>query len=228
LYLLQFGYITGIIWGLYLKSSIALIFFLILIGGIVLVKINIINLNQIEKYKRYIFLFVVFMLISYIKITNLENKFDNLYNGISKTNIIGTIITNEEETEYKKVYTIKVESINNNNKYKGTNLILYTSKKAEFEYGDLVTISGIYEKASTRTNYKAFDYREYLKQKNIYGIVNLEEGYVIKKNNMNHIFIVFNKIKVKIKTNLKYMLAEEASLANRYFTSEIFLRYQKT
>lgn len=166
------------------------------------------------------------MLFSNIKITKLEYKFDNLYQGLNEAQIIGTIITNGEETEYKKVYTLKVESINKDKRYKGTNLIIYTSKKADLEYGDLVKVNGMYEEQSSRTNYKAFDYREYLKEKNVYGIVkNIEDTkLVLKKNNLNPILMFFNKIKLKIKNNLEYILGERANLTKgillrRYITN---------
>ena len=85
-------------------------------------------------------------------------------------------------------------------------------KSEEFKYGDLVCVRGIYEKAKSATNYKAFNYREYLKEKNIYGIVNVEECHVLKSDNLNFVFKFFNDIRKTIKNNLNYILGEKASI----------------
>ena len=128
--------------------------------------------------------------------------------------IVGTVISERKYTAYKASYTIKVENVNGNRKYKGTNLIIYTSKKQDFKYGDMILLNGTFEKANEATNYKAFDYREYLKTKNVYGIVNAEdETKVLKEKNLNLALILINNIKTKIKSNLKEILGEEAKIA---------------
>ena len=60
------------------------------------------------------------------KINYLENKYKKLYEGINNVEIIGTIISEKKELEYKEKYTIKVEKINGDKKYKNTKLIIYT------------------------------------------------------------------------------------------------------
>lgn len=150
-----------------------------------------------------------------------------MYQGIEDVKVIATIISERKETSYKVSYTVKVESINGNKKYKGTNLIVYLPKNQNLEYGDKIVIDGTYEKAKQASNYKAFDYREYLKTKNVYGILNAEKVSVLKKNNLNSFMIIINSIRMKIKENLKEILGEEAKTAIRNSSSEIVLIYQK-
>lgn len=152
----------------------------------------------------------------------MEEKHNNLYNGIEDIQIVGVVITDRKETTYKASYTVEVEELhilqNNKNhssrKFKGTNLIIYTSKDNNLEYGDKVILNGTFERAKSATNYKAFDYREYLKIKNIYGIVNVEgEVKLLEKNKLNPVLISINNIRNKIKSNLKEILGEEANVA---------------
>lgn len=74
------GYITGYIWGLYLETSIAPLCFLGLGGALIFIK----KRDLVIKYKMHIVLFVLFSFISFMQIRGLENKFDNLYNGVSE------------------------------------------------------------------------------------------------------------------------------------------------
>ncbi len=166
------GYITGIIWGLYLNISIVPVFFL-LIGIFIL--FNWFGGERLRKFiqkanskKFYIISFIVFAIISNAQIIYLENKHENLYKGKAEVEIVGTIISDREETTYKAKYTIKVESVDGNAEFKGTYLLIYVAKEQELEYGDKIILKGEYEEASFATNYKAFDYKEYLKCKNIY------------------------------------------------------------
>lgn len=81
---------------------------------------------------------------------------------------------------------------------------------------------------SSATNYKAFDYREYLKTKYIYGSVNLEDGLkVSEKTYLNLLLIFSNNLKNKIESNLEEILGENANIAKRYTTSEIHQIFQK-
>lgn len=207
------GYITGIIWGLYLKSSIVPIFFLI--GGIcfILTKTNIIKKEYISKsFIIGIMTYSIFATISNIQIMDLESKYDSLYKDVEEIKVIGTVISKRDETTYKAKYTIKVETVNDNIKYNGTNLIIYVTKDKILEYGDKVYISGTYEEASSATNYKLFDYKEYLKEKNTYGIVTAETVEIIEKENLNIIIMLFNNIREKIKLNLEKVIGEEAQV----------------
>lgn len=230
------GYITGIIWGLYLNTSIVPIFFGVISflfykgrnqenkrdlknANKYLLKIY----NSFKKIKlKHVIIFSIFAIISNAQILYLENKHETLYKNLEDVKIIGTIISDKEETEYKNRHTIKVEELNGSKKYTGTCLLIYTKKNADLEYGDKIIINGIYEEANEATNYGAFDYKEYLKEKNIYGIVNVEELETIKHNNLNIILITFNDLRNNIKTNFQEILDKDSSVAigillRRYF-----------
>lgn len=168
--------------------------------------------------------FIIFAFISNLQIRNLENKFNNLYEGINDVKIVGTIISDRRETQYKAIYTVKVISINSNKKFKGTNLLIYVPKSQKIEYGDKIVTNGIYEKAKTARNYKEFNYREYLKSENIYGIVNVEKIEIVDKNDLNYLLIGINKIREKIKTNLDEILGKESYLTIRNTSAEIHLK----
>lgn len=230
------GYITGIIWGLYLNVSIVPIFFGIISflfykGRNQKNKSNLKNANKylLKIYNsfqkislKHFIIFSIFAIISNTQILYLENKHETLYKNLEEVEIIGTIISDKEETEYKAKYTIKVERLNGSKKYAGTCLLVYTEKNTDLKYGDKITINGIYEEASKATNYGAFDYKEYLKEKNIYGIVNVEDIETIKSKNLNIMLIAFNNLRNTIKTNLQEILDEDSSIAigiilRRYF-----------
>lgn len=200
------GYITGIIWGLYLKISIVPIF--LIFGGTAYLILK----QRKKKIPIPLVLFIIFSIISNVQINNLEKKHENLYKNIENVQIVGTIISERKETEYKASYTIKVDTVNNSIKFKNTNLIVYVPKKEVLYYGDKVVLDGSYEKAKEATNYKAFDYKEYLKQKDIYGIVKSEKVQVIKKDNLNKVLVNINNIRNKIKSKLKEILGEESNI----------------
>lgn len=88
------GYITGIIWGRYLKTSIApVIFLLFFTGKIIFIlvknksKFSFFN-KQISKYKWYILFALILAFISNIQIMNLENKFNTLYSNLQEVTAV--------------------------------------------------------------------------------------------------------------------------------------------
>lgn len=180
----------------------------------------------LSKYKFYVISFFVFATISNLQIKTLENKFNNLYEGINEVKAIGTIISDRKETAYKASYTVRIESINSKKRFNGTNLIIYVPKSQKLEYGDKIVINGTFEKANTARNYKEFDYREYLKSKNIYGIVNVDGVMLIKKNNLNFALISINNLRMRIKSNLQEILGKEAEVTIRNFTSVIYRKFR--
>ena len=196
------GYIIGILWGLYLKFSIVplLLFFLI----IFFIK---------KKYRKLIILIVIATLVSNIQINYLNNKYEKIYTDGEEYKIIGTIVSEPQEKEYKTVYKIKVESINGNTKYKNTQLLLnIKGKDNQLKYGDKIKLNAIYNKPETNRNYKGFNYREYLKTIKIYGNITLNSKIqIIKHNNVNIIFRIINNIKQKIISNINKMLPEKTA-----------------
>ena len=81
---------------------------------------------------------------------------------------------------------------------------------------------GEYSKPSRATNYKAFDYRNYLKTQNVYGTVTASGEISVSKNTyLNPILVISNNLKNMIENNLEKLLSgEEAEFAKRYSYSE--------
>ena len=141
------GYITGLIWGRYLKTSIAPVIFLLFLGIYLISnrssKLEKRDSNWISKLKeirKYIIISLIFAIVSNIQIMYLENRFNTLYINIKETKLVGIITSIPKETEYRNSYTLKVQSINGDEKYKNTNLIIYTKKDIKLEYGKKVEI----------------------------------------------------------------------------------------
>lgn len=81
--LIAVGYITGIIWGLYLKVNIVPIFFLLVLGLTFWGKTK-----GIDKNKKYIVIFIITVFISNTRINILENKFNNLYKDLDEVEVV--------------------------------------------------------------------------------------------------------------------------------------------
>ncbi len=225
------GYIIGILMGLYCKISIVLIYFIILVIYSIIklykikkpsIKPNKLKLLSIKRYKRYVKLiitknvivvFFISSIVSNLLVIVLNNKYDNLYNNIeNEAKIIGTICSNKEEKEYRNKYKIKIETINNDIKYKNTYLILNISKDNKLEYGDKIEVNGEFIKPNTQRNYKGFNYKEYLKTIKVYGTLNSKSNAkVIKKRNLNVIFMKSNDVFLKIKDNIEKLYPKEKS-----------------
>lgn len=176
---------------------------------------------KLLKYLKITAIIVFVILISSVKTTYLNNKYNTLYSTLKedKITLVGTICSNIEETDYKYTITIKVQNVNKNNKYNNTNLILNIKKKqikniTKLQYGNKIIVKGIYEEPTTQRNYKGFSYKEYLKTKEIYGIVeveNEEDITIIKQNSFDLINMQVNKLSVKFKENLEKFLSQETS-----------------
>lgn len=203
------GYITGDLWGQYLNISIVPIIFLFIIGFYSLAR----KKQKINKKK--IILFLIIIIISDLQITHLENKYNTLYQNLQKIEIEGVIIEGPKKTTYKNAYTIKVKKINQSPKYKNTKLIIYTPKEEKIEYGRKIKVIGELTPPNKATNYKAFDYANYLKTKNIYGTVKTEKITQTDEIGLNWFSIQTNKLKNKIETNLDELIGENSELVKR-------------
>ncbi len=205
-----YGYIIGIIYGLYFKISIAFVIVLICLIYIVLIS------NKKSKIARYlkimlkssvIYIFFISIIISNYYVRYLNNKYTKFYNNppeIIKGNAV--IIKEAEEKDYSYSYIIKMKD----GLYKNKKFILNTNKKKLLQYGDLIKIKGEYIIPNESRNYKGFNYREYLKSKKIYGSIKSSgEIKVIQSNYINQIFIKSNKARNIIIKNAESLLLGE-------------------
>ena len=200
------GYIIGIIWGLYFKISIVLLYVsLIFIYCIIKKKFkkSKFKLFSIKRYLRYIKIWIKFSLILIIIISSFisntiikyqENKYNNLFKGVENIQVEGIIVSNKIEKEYYNRYKLKVQN---------TYLYINVDPKINLEYGDLVKVEGEFQEPTTSRNYGGFNYKEYLKTLKIYGTIKVEDIDVLNKKQANFILQFSNEIFTKIKTNIE-------------------------
>ena len=221
LFIIVIAWIIGIILGLYLQISIAsfvLFISLILLIFIIFEK-KILKFIKSRKIKAYysvlnvhikILIFLVIIIVAFTQIKYYEGIFENKYKNINEDDeisIIGTIVSDPQEKEYKTKYILKIDTINSNKKYKNTKVILYTKKEKEtLKYGDKIELVGNFKLAQERRNPGGFDYRFYLKTKKIYGIVTTKNTKRLKENNVNIISMIANKTANVIKNQSKKLL----------------------
>ena len=204
------AYIIGIIGGLYKN-----IFFIV--PFLMLILIGLYKNKTIKKYMDFIFkiknkkniIYIIVFVIGLINITYLEYQFENKYKDVENLSIIATVVNNGENKDYKTVYRIKVGE----GEYKNTYLLLNIKKKDDvrLKYGDKIYIKGEFESPNVARNYGGFSYRDYLKTKKVYGIVNSskENIKIIKRNNVNIISRVANSLSNKIIENVDKVFSEE-------------------
>ena len=221
LFIIVIAWIIGIILGLYLQISIApfvLFISLILLIFIIFEK-KILKFIKSKKIKAYysvlnvhikILIFLIILIVAFAQIKYYEGIFENKYKNIKESDeisIIGTIVSDPQEKEYKTKYILKIDTINSNKKYKNTKVILYTKKgKETLKYGDKIELVGNFKLAQERRNPGGFDYRFYLKTKKIYGIVTTKNTKKLKENNVNIISMIANKTANVIKNQSKKLL----------------------
>ena len=204
------GYIIGIIMGLYLKKSIVLLYFLCFIIYLIFKKppTKKFKLISYRRYFRYVKLVLtkkvaIIILVSSIISNSLTlyknaqyNSFENKMDG-QEMQIKAKVISNGNVKKYKKIYVAKLQ----NKKF-----YINVSKKTNLDYGNIIKLKGTYTKPNTRTNYKGFDYEEYLKTKGIYGTINCKEIVVINRNKS-----LFNQIFLRIKNTIQNNFDKETS-----------------
>lgn len=160
-----------------------------------------------------VFLLVLFGFFQiYFGDKNYESKYANLEDEVK---IKAIIVEEPEEKEYKYTYTINVEEINGNKKYKNTKLILNLKKANKLKdipnFGDEIEVVGKIEIPSEARNYKGFDYKAYLKSKKIYGTIETKKIDILDLNKSNYLDKCLNSVQNSIKENMNRILKEDES-----------------
>ena len=193
--------------GLYFKISIVLFYLPIFLICLRRKKQNEkFKLFSLKRYSRYIKLIftpkvlkiiIIFSIISNSITLYRDFQFKNKYQNLDNEKIsLKGLITNKIEDKY-------IIKINNNNFY-------LTGVKKNLKYGDKIIVDGTYIEPSKQTNYKGFNYKNYLKTKKVYGTIKVNNIKVISKNNGNIILKYVNKTKNIIEEKLyKSNLNEE-------------------
>ena len=201
-------YMIGILVELYLQISIALLSIVLVIVCIIMYAIT----SDVKKCVIYVCICVVGIMQIHI----LENNYNGISSKIPEELTIKALITsNASEKEYKYTYTVTVSEINGEKLEKGIQLMLNIKKnkikKDAPKFGNIVEITGTYEEPSTARNYKGFDYRQYLKSRNIYGTIDCEKYEIIATNKINVASNIVNYVQNNIKENMFNILDEEQS-----------------
>lgn len=201
-------YMIGILVGLYLQISIALLSIVLVIVCIIMYAIT----SDVRKCVIYVCISVVGIMQIHI----LENNYNGISSKIPEEVTIKALITsNANEKEYKYTYTVTVSEINGKKLEKSIQLMLNIKKnkikKDAPKFGNIVEITGTYEEPSTARNYKGFDYRQYLKSRNIYGTIDCEKYEIIATNKINVASNIVNYVQNNIKENMFNILDEEQS-----------------
>lgn len=239
------SYIIGILLGLYLKINMApfiikstivaivilsIIFVIILRKNIMIITEKIkSNKCNLKKIKNIIIISIIPMVVSCIVMQYKESKYAKFQSNISQDiKFIGTVIEEEKESEYYNNYIVKINNINEKENYRKICLLIKIKKNKNTEnkklkYGDMIFISGLFEHATTRRNYKGFDYSQYLKTKNIYGICKTDVNSlkVLKENSCFVTNMWINKLRNALKNNLRTLLpSDTASIAIALFLGD--------
>ena len=223
------GTIIGIIYGLYLKISIA--FSIIFLS----VLIYLIQKNKkrmffiFYKRKRLILTILISMIVSFIYLINSNNQFRKIYDTSQNMRTYAYIISNQKETEYYYSYEAKI----NRKKY-----IIYIEKNKlqRLEYGMYIMIEGTYLEPKERRNYKGFNYKEYLKSKKIYGSIKIDNVTIIRKNSLSPILTISNKARENIIETVNIILPNDTAGVlkdilvgdNSELTDDIELTFRKS
>ena len=205
------GYIIGIIMGLYCKISIVPIFLVYYLVYLILKResrnrFKLISFKRYFRYFKVIFnkkvlkTIIIFSIISNSIVLYQNYRYENLYKDINEQTIK---ITGIIQDKTKDKYELKVLT----NGYKKTRIYL-NKVNSNLEYGDKVEVTGKFIRPSERTNYKGFDYNNYLKTIGIYGSILVQNEKVISKDNINIIFKYTNKLKQKIEDRIEKLNLE--------------------
>ena len=197
----------GIIWGLYIKFSIAPIFIFILILGIIYLRIGKYR-RILNVFSKIITIFAIACVLGNLYIIKSNNEYERVYKQGTKFTEYAVVVSEEKQTEYKKEYQIRVSG---NSGLKNKKFILRISKNSNFnlQFGDLIKINGEYTKPSVQRNYGGFDYSNYLKSKQIYGIVNSQNLTMFKSNQVDIVSNGINSVRNFIIDRAKKIIKEE-------------------
>ena len=204
------GYIIGIIWGQYLNLSIVPLYIFITICLYIMKffsspkKFKVFSIHRYFKYLKIIInakiLLILFLssFISYNIVISknqkreiLQNQFQNQSEFIQTGTIVSTQIIEEYKIRYIfevkystfKNYRFYIDIKNNSKDLNTKSLEKFQNKNiTNLEFGDKVKIKGEFIKPEKQRNYKGFDYKQYLKQKDILGTIQVQELEKINQN----------------------------------------------
>lgn len=134
-------------------------------------------------------------------------SFEKIYPEEKEISFLCEIIKEKEEKDYYDKYIVKVIENCELDKSRNTKLILYLKKDNKYNVGDILKIKGNFEKAEIARNYKGFNYRRYLKQNKIYGIVFAQNIQYVKQR--KDLYFILAKIRNSIENKINILYKDE-------------------
>ena len=210
------GIVLAIFTGLYLNSIVLFLIICIIIGMIgVFIKVFL-------KQKLKVFLiFAISFMVFFSYTIFLEKQYEQKYKqyGNSEVKIQGIIISKPEQKEYKDTYQIKVTQIENINTQERSftkfKILCHIKKNkgdtSHLNYGDKIELIANYEIPSVARNEGGFDYKQYLKTKQIAGIVTTNNYTKIAQNQANYISTKLYQFKMKLIEKIKGTLPKHTA-----------------
>lgn len=175
------GYCFGIILGVYANWCMLPFFILILSFYYYLLHANNKKVRRYSKIlfrKSMLFLFLISLFLANKVTVNLNESYQNCYESLKEVIATSMIIGDGKENEYGVSYPIKIID-GNRKELKNHHFYLLLKKEKEknskYLYGDILKIKGNYQKPSSARNENGFDQSLYLKSKQIYGSIKVEE-----------------------------------------------------
>lgn len=143
-----------------------------------------------SRIKKYMYIGCLILIIFFAYTKALQQKYDNSFVEKSEnTNFIVKIVSNKENGDYYNKYVGKVK----NGKYKNFKILICVKDEKEFNYGDILNISGKVLKPNQARNKNGFNYSRYLREKKIAAIITIEN--YIKINTEKDLFYYIYKVK---------------------------------
>ena len=215
-----FGWILGLIGGLYLPK-LSMVFFLCTLLGMLFFKS--VNkkysiLRLLQRYISYqnIIIIAISFILAFLLIQEKERDYSQRYKKVlGEAEVIGTIVSTPKEKEYKTDYTMQVESMNGQTLQKNTKILLQLKKgkqtQENLNYGNKIKIKAEIKMPAEARNTGGFDYSFYLKTKKIYAIATAKEENVtvLKEENTNLWKKVVMAVKQSIIEQVKEVLPDE-------------------
>ena len=216
--MITISYILGILWGIYVK-----VIPLFLLSILILFIILLLRKRKRNKYIRWvkikfpfsiIIIFFLFSNIGNFQTLRREKKYEMLYQQEEEINIVGIVASEIEEKGRIKQCEIEIIAGNGSKIYEGTKLYLQMidtkQQNSKLEYGDLIQVKGKYKEPEIQRNRNGFDYKRYLKTKNIYGTIEVTENITKIKDKQKNFFMQFcYQIRSSIKTKVRQYMPEE-------------------
>ena len=127
------------------------------------------------------------------------------FNKLENKNIIflGTILESDYSNEYYNRYLVKVKKIGNE-KFLEFKCYINTNKDEKFSCGDIIKANGNYTRGEKSRNFKGFSYKNYLLQRKVFGIIEIDSINKIGKNSSVEVFFYNIKEKMAISIENSY------------------------